>query len=62
MGILGVGSGGVEGWAVGIEGWVVGTEGWRERISAVGPGNRGMKMGNGRVGSDNLGDSCQSCW
>ena len=53
---------GLEGWAVGIEGWVVGTEGWRERISAVGPGNRGMKMGNGRVGSGNLGDSCQSCW
>ena len=50
---------GIEGWAVGIEGWVVGTEGRRERISAVGPGNRGMKMGNG---SDNLGDSCQSCW
>lgn len=45
---------GIEGWAVGIEGWVVGTEGWRERISAVGPGNRGIKMGNGRVGSDNL--------
>ena len=32
----------------------MGTEGWRERISAVGPGNRGIKMGNGRVGSDNL--------